>query len=75
MRITDRVSLVGSGANGFGSSHPCDCHVWAIDAGPDDLILIDAGAGVDIDPILRNLERLDLLNRQITILVTHAHAD
>lgn len=75
VRITDRVSLAGSGANGFGSSHPCDCHVWAIDAGTDDLILIDAGAGVDINPILRNLGRLDLRNRRTTIFVTHAHAD
>lgn len=75
MRITDRISLVGSGANGFGSSHPCDCHVWAIDAGGGELILIDAGAGVDVGPIVDNLEALDLRNRRITILVTHAHAD
>ena len=75
MRVTDYVGLVGSGANGFGLSHSTDCHVWAIDAGPDDLVLIDSGAGVDVDPILRNLEALHLLGRRTTILVTHAHAD
>jgi hydroxyacylglutathione hydrolase len=75
MNVVDHVYLVGSGSNGFGISHPCDSHVWAIDAGPDDTVLIDAGSGADPRPIADRIIRHGLGGRRVTILLTHAHAD
>jgi hydroxyacylglutathione hydrolase len=47
MRLTDRVGLVGWGANGFDLTHPLDCHVYLLHGGSE-LALIDAGAGLDV---------------------------
>src|SRR5579884_1597221 len=66
MRLSERVYLIGGGALGFGISHELDCHVY----------LIDAGAGVTIEPIIRNLQLDGLdLGRLKYLLLTHAHAD
>jgi len=75
MRLSERVYLVGGGTFGFGISHDLDCHVYLIDGGTE-LALIDAGAGVSIDPILENI-RSDGLDpsRLKYLLLTHAHAD
>ncbi len=74
MQITDRIHLVASGRNGFGLSHPSDCHVYLLDGGSE-LALIDAGAGVDIEPIRRSLESSGMTDRVRRLFVTHAHAD
>ncbi len=75
MQLTDRVHLVGSGRHGFGLTHPSDCHVYVIDGGSE-IALIDAGAGVDIQPLMRRLEATHLdLDRVRTLFITHAHAD
>ena len=29
--LTDRVAIVASGGNGFGITHPSDCHVYLVD--------------------------------------------
>src|SRR5579884_3816066 len=55
MRLSERVYLIGGGALGFGISHELDCHVYLIDGGRE-MALIDAGAGVTIEPIIRNLQ-------------------
>lgn len=75
MRLTENVYLVGGGRYGFGISHELDCHVYLINAG-EEMALIDAGAGVTLAPILRNMQ-FDGLdpNRLKYILLTHAHAD
>lgn len=73
MRITENIWLVGSGDAGFSITHPHDCHVYLI-ASEDEAVLIDSGAGVDIEPILAEIDRSNapLVRR---ILITHAHAD
>ena len=43
MRLTDRIHLVASGAQGFGLTHPSDCHAYLIDGGSE-AALIDAGS-------------------------------
>lgn len=75
MRLTERVYLVGGGYLGFGISEERDCHVYLIDGGSE-MALIDAGAGVTIEPILGNI-RFDGLDPQriTSVLLTHAHAD
>jgi glyoxylase-like metal-dependent hydrolase (beta-lactamase superfamily II) len=75
MRLSERVYLIGGGALGFGISHELDCHVYLIDGGRE-MALIDAGAGVTIEPIIRNLQLDGLdLGRLKYLLLTHAHAD
>lgn len=55
-------------------SHPYDCCVYLLDA--DDLVLIDAGAGMSFDRLVSNMEKLDFDVKKLkTILVTHAHID
>jgi hydroxyacylglutathione hydrolase len=75
MRLTEHIYLVGSGGMGFDISNPFDCHIYLIDGGSE-MALIDAGAGIDIEPVLQNI-RFDGLDpeRLTTILLTHAHAD
>ncbi|MFQ5796598.1 MAG: MBL fold metallo-hydrolase [Candidatus Bipolaricaulia bacterium] len=73
MRITEELYLVGSGQ--YGLSHPFDCSVYLVDCGTE-LALIDAGAGVIIDPIVENVRREGLDPTHLrTVIVTHAHAD
>jgi hydroxyacylglutathione hydrolase len=75
MRLSERVYLVGSGSLGFSLSEEHDCHVYVIDGGSA-LALVDAGAGITIEPILQNM-RFDGLDPQRLkyLLLTHAHAD
>jgi len=75
LRLTDRIYLVGSGRHGFGLTHPSDCHVYLIDGGSE-LALIDAGAGVDTESLLRRVAALPIASDRIRrLFVTHAHAD
>lgn len=75
MRLTERIYLVGGGAFAFGISEERDCHVYLIDGG-NEMALIDAGAGVTIEPLLHNIRFDDLNPERITsLLLTHAHAD
>jgi hydroxyacylglutathione hydrolase len=75
MRLTRRVYVVGSGANGFYMSHRSDCTVYAIDCGGP-LVLVDAGVGVDTDLILENMRQDGLKPERLShLLITHKHAD
>ncbi len=75
MQVTDRIWLVGSGAYGFGLTHPSDCHVWLIDGGSE-ACLIDAGSGADTPAVLARIDRTSVRRGTIgRVLVTHAHAD
>lgn len=75
MRLSERVYLAGGGNLGFSLSEEHDCHVYVIDGGGV-LALVDAGAGITIEPILENM-RFDGLDPQQLkyLLLTHAHAD
>ncbi len=76
MRLTERVYLVGSGANGFYLSHASDCTVYAVDCdGP--IALIDAGVGGEgADRIEENMRRDGLDPEAVShLLITHKHAD
>ena len=76
MRLTDRVYLVGSGANGLFISHRSDCTIYAIDCdGP--IALVDAGVGGEgTDQVLDNMRRDGLDPQAVThLLITHKHAD
>ena len=75
MQLTERIHLVASGAQGFGLTHPSDCHAYLIDGGSE-AALIDAGAGVDIAPLLTRLTGTGVATDRVRqLFVTHAHAD
>lgn len=75
MKITDEVYAVGGGRTGFGISDKYDCNVFLINGG-DELALIDAGCGYDIEPILDNIRSFGFDASDIGhLLLTHAHAD
>lgn len=75
MHLTDRVHLVGSGRSGADISNSYDCHVYLIDGGHS-LGLIDAGAGIQPDLILKNINEAGFdPNNVDKIVLTHAHAD
>lgn len=75
MRLTERVSLVGSGYNGLGLTNSLDCNVYVVDCG-DGLLLIDTGVGLGQDAILRQIRQDGYRPEDIRwIVLTHAHAD
>jgi glyoxylase-like metal-dependent hydrolase (beta-lactamase superfamily II) len=75
MRITSNIALVASGKLGFGLTDPLDCNVYAMRCG-DEWALIDAGAGRDVNGLLR-IAREDGIDpaRIRHLLLTHGHAD
>lgn len=73
MRLKKNIYLVGAGA--FGISHSFDCSVYIIDC-VTELVMIDTGAGCEIERIIKNIEGDDLDPQKIKhILLTHSHAD
>lgn len=75
MRLTPYIELIGSGGMGFSLTHPLDCHVYLIHNG-DDAVIIDAGAGVDIGPILKVIDQSGIPRAAIRrLLLTHGHGD
>ena len=75
MRLTKHVYLIGGGSLGFGLSDSYDCHIYLIDGGSS-YALIDAGAGRNIDLIIRNMVEDGLRPEKLRyLLLTHAHAD
>ena len=75
MRLTDHITLVGSGAAGFSITHLRDCHVYLVADGAE-AVLVDCGAGVDVAPILAEIDRCGVPRSAIgRVVVTHAHAD
>lgn len=73
MRITDSIYLVGSLQ--LGISGRWDSHVYLI-KGKDGLILIDSGAGTDVERIFSNIrnEGFDPMDIE-ALLLTHLHFD
>jgi hydroxyacylglutathione hydrolase len=76
MKLTSDVYLVGGGDYSFNLSHRLDCHVYVIDTGGGELVMVDAGFGPGTERIL-DLLRADGLDpgRVSRIVVTHYHAD
>ncbi len=75
MQLTDRIHLVASGAQGFGLTHPSDCHAYLIDGGSE-AALIDAGAGVEPEGLFSQLAAIGVATDRIRrLFITHAHAD
>jgi hydroxyacylglutathione hydrolase len=75
MQLLNDVYLVGSGRTGIGISDFYDCHIYLVDGG-DEAVLIDAGSGVDIEPLMRNIAAHGIAADRIrTVILTHAHAD
>lgn len=74
MQLWPGVHLVGSGRNGFDLTDPYDCHVYLIESGGE-AALIDAGAGIDIGPLIERIESVAGRGRLTTLILTHKHAD
>jgi hydroxyacylglutathione hydrolase len=70
MRLTESVTLVGSGDAGLSS--PYDCNVYAID-GPSGTVLVDTGSGLETEVILGQLPAD--FEPLVAAILTHAHAD
>lgn len=75
MKLTEHIHLIGSGRLGFNLSDPLDCHVYLVHDGGE-AVVIDAGGGADIAPILAELARDGIDPGCIRrLILTHAHAD
>jgi len=75
VKLTDDVYLVAGGDYGFNLTYRLDCHTYLIDGG-DELALVDAGFGVDVERILDRIRGDGFDPARITkIVVTHYHAD
>lgn len=74
MELWPGVHLVGSGTNGFDLTNLFDCHVYLIDGG-DEAALIDAGAGIDIEPLIEQIEAAVDPKKLSALLLTHKHVD
>jgi glyoxylase-like metal-dependent hydrolase (beta-lactamase superfamily II) len=75
MQLSDSIYIVGGGANSLGISEAHDCTIYLVDLGTE-VILIDAGCGVEPGRTVRNIERDGLDPSRVTrVLLTHCHAD
>ena len=75
MQLSESVFIVGGGEHGLGISEAYDSTISLLDLGSD-LVLIDAGCGIDPSPTLRNIEALGRDPSRVThVLLTHCHAD
>lgn len=75
MKLTEHIELIGSGQMGFNLTDALDCHIYLVHDG-DDAIIVDAGAGCDIEPILTQIDRSGIPRDSIRrLLLTHAHPD
>lgn len=76
MKINDCVYLVGSGKTGMQISHKLDCNVYVLDGGNGEYALIDAGAGIQPERIITNIESNGIKMENIKyLLITHIHGD
>jgi glyoxylase-like metal-dependent hydrolase (beta-lactamase superfamily II) len=75
MRLSDRVFLTLSGDSGCSLSHGSDCNAYAVEC-DGEVLLIDAGVGIQTELLLRNLGADGIQTEQIsTLLLTHGHLD
>lgn len=75
MRLTEHITLVGSGEAGIGLSHPRDCNVYLVHA-DGEAALVDTGCGLGQEQILDEIRRAGVEPQMVRqLLLTHAHAD
>jgi hydroxyacylglutathione hydrolase len=75
MRLTERVFLTLSGDSGCSLSHSNDCNAYAV-ACDGEVLLIDAGVGINTQLLLETLAADGIRTEQIsTLLLTHGHLD
>ena len=75
MRLQKQLYWVGSGDMGLSLTHPQDCNVYVIDYGQG-LAMVDAGVGLDVEGIERQMAADGLNPANLThLLLTHGHAD
>lgn len=75
MKIAEDIYIVASGDAGFSLSHYRDCTVFLVDGG-EEMLLVDAGVGVDAYRIVENIQKEGLEPERVKkILLTHGHAD
>ncbi len=75
MQLSESLFVVGGGENGLGISEAYDSAIYLLDLGSD-LVLIDAGCGIDPSPTVRNIEAEGRDPARVThVLLTHCHAD
>lgn len=74
MQLWPSVHLVGSGRNGFDLTDPFDCHVYLIES-ENEAALVDAGAGTDMDPLVREIESTIDTDKLKYLILSHKHAD
>lgn len=75
MKLKDNIYIVASGDSGFSLTNPYDCTVYLLDGGGE-CALIDAGAGIEPQLILKNILIAGFSHSQIKyILLTHGHGD
>lgn len=73
MKLTRNVHLIGGGP--FGLSHEFDSNIYLVNCGSN-IVLIDAGAGIDVYRISDNIKKDGLNPEKIShIFLTHSHAD
>lgn len=72
MQIVEGLNLIASLQFGLGGS--LDCHVYAL-RGEGGLVLVDAGAGHPVEPLLENVEREFPGETVAALLLTHGHLD
>jgi len=76
MKLSEGVYLVGSGLAGMGLTDDFDCHIYMVACGGGEHVLIDSGAGRDVEGILGVIGGDGLDPASVTaILLTHQHAD
>ena len=76
MRLTEDIYLVAGGDNGLNMTHSKDSHVYVIDGGEGELLMVDAGFGPAQAQIEENMRADGLDPARISkIVVTHYHAD
>ncbi|QQK76657.1 MBL fold metallo-hydrolase [Salicibibacter cibarius] len=75
MRLTNSIYLIGSGSKGMNLTNHYDCNVFLLDGGKETAI-IDAGAGMEPEKILKNIEDIGFKLSDVNYLfLTHGHAD
>ncbi len=73
MKLTEHVYLAGSGH--YGLSQEFDCSIYIVDCGSR-LVMVDTGAGLDMERIFNNMKKDGLDPGKISdILLTHSHSD
>ena len=75
MRLTQRVSLVGSGEQSLATTDPTDSQVYLVRTATG-AICVDAGSGGSVDAILKACREDGVDPSSIGwLFLTHAHAD